>query len=83
MAYIYNPYPRMLYRVGEERVVADAREEATAKDEGWRNTSVGDADPLPSPVEIQVGSDALAVEIEPDAPIPAVRRPVGRPRKDA
>jgi hypothetical protein len=74
MSYVYQPYPRMLYRhVYDQQIVQDYGEEQAALADGWRLT------PNPEPSDdAPVVPDPAVVE-SPDPPV--VKRGPGRPRK--
>ena len=76
MAYLYQPYPRMLFRgVSDTCVVQDYAEEQEKLADGWRSGPIPDPEPRD---DASLVCDPAVVETPPDAP---VKRGPGRPRK--
>ena len=75
MAYLYQPYPRMLYRyVNDQCIVQNYGEEQAHLADGWRLAP----NPEPPRDDASLVNDPAVVETPPDAP---VKRGPGRPRK--
>ena len=74
--YVYQPYPRMLYRnVNDQCIVQDYGEEQAHLADGWRNSPTPEPDPRD---DASLVCDPAVVETPPYAP---VKRGPGRPRK--
>lgn len=78
MAYVYYPFPRMIYRGEDQRIVQTLREAQDLVSEGWGPTPGW----MPPPVVVAPDPCPVPIETEPvhRDPPPATRTPHRRGR---
>jgi hypothetical protein len=78
MSYVYQPYPKMLYRGTAQCVVGNYSEQQDREANGWGNAPGFTAEPAcevnPAPIEPK------PVEAQPIEPTPIEPKPVKAPR---